>query len=394
MPDLPLGNHIFDLEFHPQSDYVYAGLLTGEIKGYAYDTTNGLCQAAFTLRPTKRSCRGLATNESGDRLWSVSKDKAIHGIDTNSGKVVDTRLGAHDSAINRVTRLLPNMLATGDDDGVIKLWDPRKPAQLREYKQHFDFISDFMWLEDKRQLVATRYGDGTLSVMDVRSNKPEPIAQSEDQEDELLSIVPIKGNNKFVVGTQLGILSIFNRSKGWGDCVDRIPGHPSSIDALCALTQDVILTGSSDGFIRAVEILPTKFLGVIADHGEFPIERIKLDRQAKWLGSASHDEVLKLTDVGDALEESDEEEDRQAEREQSMAVDGDEKEDGGEAGLGDMSAPARQEATTMLEDDSDEPDSDEGEKQKKRKRRKRDQHPGGSHKKANAGPDASFFSEL
>lgn len=36
-------------------------------------------------------------------------------------------------------------------------------------------------------------GDGTLSVMDVRSKKPEPIAQSEDQEDELLSIVPIKG---------------------------------------------------------------------------------------------------------------------------------------------------------------------------------------------------------
>lgn len=81
--------------------------------------------------------------------------------------------------------------------------------------------------------------------MDVRINKAEPFAQSEDQEDELLSIVGIKGlvpyvtflyqlwiylyviyfrNSKFVVGTQLGILSIFNRNKGWGDCVDRIPG--------------------------------------------------------------------------------------------------------------------------------------------------------------------------
>ena len=35
-------------------------------------------------------------------------------------------------------------------------------------------------------------GDGTLSVMDVRSKKMEPVAQSEDQEDELLSILPIK----------------------------------------------------------------------------------------------------------------------------------------------------------------------------------------------------------
>ena len=67
-------------------------------------------------------------------------------------------------------------------------------------------------------------GDGTLSVMDVRVKKTEPFAHSEDQEDELLSILPIKGGTKAVVGTQLGILSKFNRKKGWGDCVDRVPG--------------------------------------------------------------------------------------------------------------------------------------------------------------------------
>ena len=36
-------------------------------------------------------------------------------------------------------------------------------------------------------------GDGTLSVMDIRSKKPDPVAHSEDQEDELLSVVAIKG---------------------------------------------------------------------------------------------------------------------------------------------------------------------------------------------------------
>jgi hypothetical protein len=36
-------------------------------------------------------------------------------------------------------------------------------------------------------------GDGTLSVMDTRSKKAVPVAHSEDQEDELLSIVAIKG---------------------------------------------------------------------------------------------------------------------------------------------------------------------------------------------------------
>jgi hypothetical protein len=65
------------------------------------------------------------------------------------------------------------MLATGDDDGVIKvrpyihppyaflisfqLWDPRQSSSVRSYNHHHDFISDFLWLEDKKHLVATRF---------------------------------------------------------------------------------------------------------------------------------------------------------------------------------------------------------------------------------------------
>ena len=36
-------------------------------------------------------------------------------------------------------------------------------------------------------------GDGTLSVIDIKSSKQTPFAQSEDQEDELLSVVSIRG---------------------------------------------------------------------------------------------------------------------------------------------------------------------------------------------------------
>lgn len=95
--------------------------------------------------------------------------------------------------------------------------------------------------------------------MDIRSNKAVPLSVSEDQEDELLSITPIKGDTKCVVGSTTGILSIWNRKSGWGDCVDRIPGHPASIDAIVPLTPDIIATGSEDGLIRVMQILPTKF---------------------------------------------------------------------------------------------------------------------------------------
>jgi WD repeat-containing protein 55 len=140
-----------------------------------------------------------------------------------------------------------------------------------------------------------------------------------------------------LLGTQLGPLTIFDRTKGYGDCVDRFVGHPSSVETMVSLsssqiTQDVIATGSSDGLIRVVQIHPSKFLGVIAAHGAssaeqehedrggdnlhsnaegFPIERMKLDRHKKWLGSISHDELLKLTDIEGALEGSEEDSDEQ-----------------------------------------------------------------------------------
>ncbi|KAI0058347.1 WD40 repeat-like protein [Artomyces pyxidatus] len=317
---------------------------------------------------------------------------------------------------------MPHLLSTGDDEGVVKLWDPRKPDAIRSYTQHFDFISDFLWLQDKKQLVATS-GDGTLSVMDVRSTKTEPFAQSEDQEDELLSVLAIKGGTKVVVGTQLGILSIFNREKGWGDCVDRVPGHPHSIDALCALpssypsAHSTILTGSSDGLVRVVELLPTRLVGVVADHGGFPIERIAVDRggQGRWVGSVGHDEVLRMTDLKDVFE--DEEpgaegkggDDRDSSDEEEKGGDEEEDADGKEDALGQQLAGLKRaksedeggddedgkESVVNEKDDSDAEDSDAPKPQKKKRKKEKDALSGKAKKGKNeVEADSSFFSGL
>ena len=215
-----------------------------------------------------------------------------------------------------------------------QFWDPRQEDCTRTYTQHYDYISDFTYFDDKRQLITTS-GDGHLSVIDIRSNKPEPLSVSDDQEDELLSIAQIKGGNKCVVGSTLGILTVWNRKMGWQDCVDRIPGHPASVDTIVALTPDIVATGSEDGMVRVMQILPNKFceprilpclthekcctddpVGVIATHEEYPIERLAVDKAGKFLGSVSHDECIKLTDSEDLFEESDgedEDEDSDAE---------------------------------------------------------------------------------
>lgn len=61
----------------------------------------------------------------------------------------------------------------------------------------------------------------------------------------------LQGGRKVVCGTGDGILNLFSWSE-WGDISDRFPGHPLSIDACVAVSDNVVCTGSMDGIIRYI----------------------------------------------------------------------------------------------------------------------------------------------
>ena len=70
------------------------------------------------------------------------------------------------------------------------------------------------------------------------------------------------------------------------------------MDTICSLpeslpdvdTTTTLLTGSSDGIVRAVQLFPTKLLGVVADHGEWPIEKVAVGEGSSYL-SLDQDEA-------------------------------------------------------------------------------------------------------
>jgi hypothetical protein len=66
-----------------------------------------------------------------------------------------------------------------------------------------------------------------------------------------------------------------------------------------------VLTGSSDGLVRVVQLYPTQMLGTLADHGEFPVERVRVDAagQGRWVASVGHEEAIRMTDLRDVFED-------------------------------------------------------------------------------------------
>ncbi|KAI3477506.1 hypothetical protein L1887_60790 [Cichorium endivia] len=292
--DIPLSSDALDLSFHPKEDtnLLAVGLISGKIQLVDYSpylaepsssrtpasppskkarSTEGddaqvsrkLYRKVWVSRPSKKSCRGLAFAADGASIYSVAKDKGLYATDTQTGKVVQSWQDAHDAAPSRVLPIDHTMVVTGDDDGVVRLWDPRKPGgagakPVRSWDHHFDWITDLVYLPDlpvpkprtaaeakksksqlkkqrkrarqaalERSLQSDSDSDSgseevrggialaadrdvgrwlALSSIDLRSSGPTSFEQSEDQEDELLSIASIRRSQKLVVGTQLGIL--------------------------------------------------------------------------------------------------------------------------------------------------------------------------------------------
>ena len=160
----------------------------------------------------------------------------------------------------------------------------------------------------------------------------------------------------------------------WSDCSDRFPGHPESIDAIVAVDADTILTGSSDGLLRVVTIQvrlcartlkaytrslcflraltqvgsaglpvlhvqPHKLVGVLGDHGDFPIETMALREPsdslpATLLASASHDSVVKFWNLDEMLDVSDD-----VDEDEDSDDDSDDSDDGGGEAAGARAEP-------------------------------------------------------
>ncbi|KAI8073866.1 WD40-repeat-containing domain protein [Gongronella butleri] len=380
---------VFDFDLHPSQDLIVSGLITGKLQCHRYGETHDL---VWDDKPFKKSCRGINFSPDGSKFYAISKDRSILTVDTLTGSVMDRRDVVHEQPLNALLCMGETLLATGDDLGVIKLWDTRKKVPIQTWQEHEDYIAQMAYNEDKKTLVAVG-GDGYLSTWHIR--KPEVAAMSDHMEDELLSVVLVKNNQRAVVGSQEGVLSIWDWGD-FGDYKDRIMGHPESISALCKLDEDTVCTGSSDGLIRLVSILPNEFHGILGDHGEeMPIEHIRLAHDKRFIVSSGHDQSMRFWNVEHLFQEDEENEDNGNDDEtlDNATKDDDELAPATAAPVDDDDAQDKQEAPVddndgdeQWQDDSD--DSDAG-KDKKKRKKKQKQAP--TKKKGNK---TAFFADL
>ena len=333
-------------------------------------------------------CRAVRFSISGDLVFTGSTDKSILAVDVATGKARARKRDAHPHPITRLLGISETVTASGDEEGGVSLWDIRQSDAIATLSPHSDYISDFYHHPKENALLSTS-GDGTLSLIDLRTNKVKETSEG-DADDELLSIVVLKGGKKILCGTTSGVLNIWSWGH-WNDCSDRFPGHPDSVTSIVKYDESSVLTASSDGIIRVLNIQPNKMVGVLGEHGEFDIERLAASKDMQLLASASHDNTVKIWDLSilvdddEDIEEIAEEEEKKKEAEAHGATIA-----GNKTSSGSDSDDS--------EEDSDS-DSDGGGKKKKRRRKEEMKKNKGQHKiepkKKHQQPQGSnFFSDL
>eukprot|EP01038_Epipyxis_sp_PR26KG_P007724 gene7724-10497_t len=278
VPDeLICSDQVFDVCFHPKTNVLSLGLISGAVQLYRYERPQNISSShppshLFTNYSHLSSCRGVLFSENGEVLYTISSDKTIQGLD-GQGKQVLFYSNAHADPINKLINISEQQIATGDDSGEVKLWDIRVPNEaVMTWHSQEDFISGLVYNDDKHSLISVS-GDATLCAFDLRNHNN--INRSDEQESEIHCVTIIKDGKKILCGTQDGVVLVFTWDR-WGDCSDRFPGHPQSVDCIWKIDESTIITGSSDGLIRVLSIQPNKVLGIIGDHEDFPVEGLSV----------------------------------------------------------------------------------------------------------------------
>ncbi|KAK7200555.1 WD domain, G-beta repeat [Novymonas esmeraldas] len=162
-----------------------------------------------------------------------------------------------------------NVIATGDDDGLITLWDMRERKPAHVYHEHGDYVSQLCYFTDAQELVSSS-GDTCLGAYDVRAGKIRDFSVRRKDEINCFAFINSSGisNATFipslVCGTPHGGLPIWKYGS-WARPYDVLDRHPADCEAILsfhgentAFNHNLILTGACDGLVRVLQMYPVR----------------------------------------------------------------------------------------------------------------------------------------
>lgn len=174
----------------------------------------------------------------------------------------------HQHGISAINVCDENLIASGDDDGLIAVWDMRARAPAFTYHEHGDYVSQLLYFTDVSELVSSS-GDTCLGVFDVRGGRIRDFSEKRNDELTCFAFINSSGHSSTFIpsilcGTAEGSLPLWKYGS-WRRPYDTLEKHPRECEALISFNgeqttfnHNLVLTGACDGIVRVIQMYPLR----------------------------------------------------------------------------------------------------------------------------------------
>lgn len=251
--------------FHPTSPGLFTlGTIDGKIHFYNVESAG---KVTFLLERTldfAGGVRALSWSANGTlAVGLVSRSVMICRPESSDGLQSAQTLGQMPSGVMCLRWLTENVLAVGDEDGHIRIFDTRLLAAdavgtasgsacVAELDDCDDSITAIEATADTRKLYAIS-GD-KLAVFDLtKAPSQRLLAMSDELDDDLAGLCLDEDEKRLLVGFQSTSLAVFNAGD-YGDIKEKIPGIKNGVASLLKISDGEALLGTQDGNLHAVSL--------------------------------------------------------------------------------------------------------------------------------------------
>ncbi|CUG90941.1 WD40 repeat-containing protein, putative [Bodo saltans] len=296
--DITCQDDVFDIAFHPSAPFLAIGMISGTVDIHEYKGPN----SKYILQVPNihtAGITGMEFTETGSHLVTVSSDKSINVLDCSTQQsVIKVKAGKsnpHKHGVSSVNICSEVLVATGDDDGLIALWDMREQKPVGKYHEHGDTVFQMLFFSEVNQIVSCS-GDTCLGVYDLRMRKI--VDYSVKRNDELTCIAFIPETDGIICGTPNGSLPMWKYGS-WTRPFDVFDNHPKECDTIMTYNDNIVMTGACDGVVRVIQVFPVKrnlcHLG--GNTRRQGISKIRCSHDRNMIAVSGTDKVVQFIDI-------------------------------------------------------------------------------------------------
>jgi WD40 repeat protein len=254
-------------------------------------TDANLKESVFATELT--SVFAMAFSPDGKVLATGEKDGRVRLWNVITGKELLTLTG-HSNWVNSVAWSGDGeTLASGSDDKTVKLWNVQSGDCVRSLEGHSNSVLSVAWSGDT---LASGSHDKTVKLWNVQSG--DCVLTLEGHSDSVRSVAWSGDSQTLASGSNDKSLKLWNVQTG--DCVQTLKGHRSAVRSVAWSGDSQTLASASDDTtvkLWNVQTVQTGYCVLTLEGHSNWIKSVAWSEDSQTLASASDDKTLKLWDV-------------------------------------------------------------------------------------------------